>query len=152
MAFHFSLETLLRYRRSQKEQEQRVLRAIHSNLAALRNQLEQLRSDCAAGRVELNDRLGKGGTGGLLREHQINEELFRHSEQALLMQIERFEHARLLQTQRFQESWRKCQTIESLRERQFGEWRQEQARREQKHLDELVITRFRTRSRDGHRS
>lgn len=143
MSFHFTLDTLLRYRRNQKDQEQRVLRAIHSNLAALRQRLEQVRRERLATRSLLNAQLQGGSDGERLRENQSSEELLDHSERALLEQIDKFERARQLQQQRFEQCWRNCQILENLRERQFTEWRSEQERREQQRLDELAILRFR---------
>lgn len=142
MAFHFTLETLLRYRRNQKEQEQRVLRAIHSNLAALRHRLEQLRRERLDSRRLLNAQLQRGASSGRLSEQQSSEELLNRAERALLEQIEKFERARQMQQRRFEASWRSCQIIENLRERQLTEWRIAQEHREQQRLDEVAILRF----------
>lgn len=147
MTFHFSLETLLRFRRHQEAREQRALRSIHSSLAALRHRLEQLRRDRDASRRLLNAQLQAGLPGARLRGHQATEELQSLSEKALEAEIEKFEQARRIQQKRHEQCWRACQTLESLRSRQFGEWRLQQERREQQRLDELAILRFRRAAR-----
>jgi len=141
MAFHFSLEVLLRMWKSREQFERLRLETLAARIQRLRHEIEAVERASREERRNLASTLSEGVTASQLhfavlctdgqrRLHNLMEkqvaELAKHHE----AQRKIFEHAR-----------RQRETLENLRSRKLEAYRAEEAREMQRQMDELFLAR-----------
>ncbi len=139
MAFRFSLQTLLKLRRSLEKQEERLLQSLNRELALLRQGIDSLDREELDARKERNRRLSGGLTGSDLRLVLAEENL-------RLQQRSRFQrHEQVLQTEQRQQQ-RSCREVrqkrellDNLRTRRVVAFQREQEKRHQQAADEAFL-------------
>lgn len=147
MAFRFSLDSLLRLWRSRERYERRKLEALAARLGALRAERRRVEAGEVASRREIGGRLGMGLVASELHFAAACEENRHVYLRWLTEQIGKAETAHRAQLAAFQAVERQCRIYENLRRRQLETYRIEEARREQKRLDEIfLLTRASTRA------
>lgn len=141
MAFRFSLQTLLKLRRSLEKQEERLLQSLNRELAMLRQGIESLGREELDARKERNRQLFGGLTGSDLRLVLVEENL-------RLQQRSRFQrHEQVLQTEQRQQQvayWaarQKRDLLDNLRKRRVVAFQREQEKRYQQAVDEAYLLR-----------
>lgn len=141
MAFRFSLQTLLKLRRSLEKQEERLLQSLNRELAMLRQGIESLGREELDARKERNRQLFGGLTGSDLRLVLVEENL-------RLQQRSRFQrHEQVLQTEQRQqqvaywEARQKRDLLDNLRKRRVVAFQREQEKRYQQAVDEAYLLR-----------
>lgn len=143
MAFQFTLEALLRYRRGVEHRERLRLAAIHRTLAGLRQQTEAFARQQTSLRSQLKQRMSGGVSMAELHEANSFETVAQKMTESLLAQIARHDTERAAQQERYLLAWKNCQVLEKLRERQRLAWQGKMTRRAQQELDEQALRRFR---------
>jgi flagellar FliJ protein len=142
MAFHFTLEAVLRYRQSLEEREQQRLQALLAARTKLRQEIEALGERRLARLQAVEGALEKAPVPAVeiqLVTLQLNgierqQELLRASLQKLEADIAE-------QAARYRQARQQREVLESLRQGQWREYRLMQQRREQAALDEMHLLR-----------
>ena len=141
MALRFSLQTLLKLRRSLEKQEERLLQSLNRELALLRQGIDSLDREELDARKERNRRLSGGLTGSDLRLVLAEENL-------RLRQRNRFQrHEQVLQTEQrqqqhsYREVRQKRELLGNLRTRRAVAFQREQEKRHQRAVDEAYLLR-----------
>ena len=143
MAFQFRLHAVLRIRKSLEQQEEALLRMVNQQIQSAVSKLEQMDQYRDALQANKCTTLQGGSTSGeimFLEECQGTLQQYRlHLERELsaLQQLGSLQRARL------EEARRQREIVDSLREKQFGLYREEQARKEQREIDDLFLVRRR---------
>jgi len=147
MAFHFTLEAVLRLRQSLEDRELLLLQSLLTRRAALRSEVEQLRQSSFNLEQEAKQAM-------LLRPTPAVEIHFAMARlqgldgrlQLLREQLRQVESAIVEQRLRYQQQRRNREALEALREAQLRDYRLTQRRREQAQLDELYLLRRKPQS------
>ena len=140
MAFHFTLEAVLRYRQSLEEREQLRLQPLLVSRAVLLKQLQQAREaqlqlqtaiqralrQAAIPAVELQ--LSAAQLNGIARQQEL-----------LRSRLLKLESEIAEQTARYRQERQKREVLESLREVQWRDYQVRQQRRQQAMLDEMHL-------------
>jgi flagellar export protein FliJ len=143
MAFHFLLQTLLRFRRNCEHREKLQLAAINRQIVHVRLQMDAVVQEKVAARNRLGQNLARGILATELRETECFEMLLALRQESLARQLVKLEQLRREQQRVYEEAWRQSQILENLRDRQERLYYQEQARREQEAVDEQYLARRR---------
>lgn len=141
MAFRFSLQTVLQFRRSVEHQEEIRLRAIHQALRKVRHQIEQIAAAiCQESELSRNEIEG-GTTGAEIQFHAETHSAL--MEQQRRYQCELLRLAKICEQQQvvFNQARKQRETLESLRDRLLRDYETESRRREQRTIDELFLMR-----------
>jgi flagellar export protein FliJ len=149
-SFRFPLESVLALRERQEKDSAAGLAQARRNADAASQAREDLRSALEAGRMRLAEAHGAGGPAGHLRNMELVlgsvDDQLREADQLC-----READARVNESMKeFHEAFQHRRTLEQLRSHRLEEWQTEQARGEQKTLDELALNRH-GRGRDGER-
>ena len=137
MAFHFSLQPVLRLRLSLEERERLRLALIIGYLNQLNAHRQQLDEDKLQISNSLAERLKVGLLAAELHFERARMSSIDKQKQFLLQQIAKLEQQRVAQEQAFREAQRNRKILEKLREDQYELYRLELARREQQRVDDL---------------
>jgi len=141
MAFRFSLQAVLRLRRSYERRERLRLEIITRRRLHTRQQIDELKSEI----LEANDRLARTLQAGMpavelhLEVAQANARAKR--QEVLAEQLAKLTQEHRAQQVAYQHAQQQRQIIENLRARLFAIYQQIQARREQQQLDDLFLIR-----------
>ena len=141
MAFHFPLHAVLHFRQSIEHQQELRLRAANQQVARVQHLIEQ--TDLRRRELQSTqaNELNAGMTVAELRfELQCEAELVRHRRE-LEQQLLQLQQLREQQRELLQQVRRAREMLESVRDRQLREYRQEALRREQRSLDDLFLLR-----------
>jgi flagellar biosynthesis chaperone FliJ len=142
MAFHFTLEAVLRLRQSLENRELLRLQSLLTRRAFLLRELEESQQ------LRLN--LQQGTKQAMLQRPTPAVEIhfamarlhaLEWQQQIIHQQLRELEAAIVEQRSRFQQERRKRDMLESLRDAQLRDYQQMQRRREQAQLDELHLLR-----------
>jgi len=145
MAFHFTLEAILRLRRSLEDSELLRLQALLTRRAALLHQLESLQQD----NLNLQQRTGLAMLQRPTPAIEIHVAMdrvgvLRHQQQLVRTELGHLEGDIAEQRSRVEQQRRNREVLEALRDAQWRDYRLAQQRREQAQLDELPLLRRRT--------
>lgn len=141
MAFRFPLQALLHLRQSLEHQQELRLRAANQQVARVRHALEQLDGRIRQTQTLYAQYLASGTTGAELSFLQTTEGLLHAQRQEVEHELLRCQHVRDQQERVFRQARRERETFESLRDDQLRNYERDQARREQRHLDDLFLMR-----------
>jgi flagellar export protein FliJ len=142
MAFHFTLETILRYRRRLEDHEQLRLKAVLLRRAAILQQQEHLRQARSELQTKLQHVLSQDGLAAAeLQFCLIRSRDMQLSEERLNLPLHELQSEIVAQTARYQVERQRREVLESLRDVQLRNYETARARREQSMLDELHLLR-----------
>lgn len=141
MPFRFPLQALLHFRQSLEHQQELRLRAANQQVAHVRHALEQLDGRIRQTQIQSSQYLASGTTGAELSFLQTAEGALHAQRQELEGELLRRRHLRDQQERIFLQARRERETFESLRNQQFRAYQLDQARREQRRLDDLFLMR-----------
>jgi len=142
MAFQFSLQPVLRLRASYERIERLRLLQIAAAIVQVQNEIAASVQESAKARQNLRERLASGSSGVEIQFEMVCESArfnYRHALVARLAGLRRKHEA---QKAVYRMARQKREILENFRERRFQEYQIEQARREQRALDELFLLRY----------
>ncbi len=147
-SFRFGLQTVLSLRERQEMDSAAGLAQARRDAEAASRAREDLSAALEAGRSRLTEAHGAGGPAGHLRNlalvlGRVGERL-RHADEECLAADRRVTES----MKEYHAAFKHRRTLEQLRSHRLEEWNTEQARDEQKTMDELALTRH-GRARDG---
>ena len=142
MAFHFSLDPLLRLRRSQLRQERVRLETISSELAQARSRLDALVAGSLAWEKEARRSLAAGEPGAQLQWDARFKERVSSLVDEQKSRVAEIQRRRGEQLAEYLRARQRCEAVEALLQRSQEIYRREQSRREQERLDEIFLTRL----------
>ncbi|HEY7095275.1 MAG TPA: flagellar export protein FliJ [Terriglobales bacterium] len=146
MAFHFSLEVLLRLRRSVEHQQELLLTKANHEVNLVRTQIANI-DECLtslAGHVERN--LNEGLSASELHFDNERGLVLRARRKNLEQELHQKEAQWTARSKGFQDARRDREVVETLYRRQFQLFRQADLRKEQRRMDEEFLLRNRFRS------
>ena len=142
MAFHFTLDTVLRYRRSLEDHEQLRLKAMLLRRAAVLQQQELLRKARSELQTNLHHVLSQAGLSAAeLQFSLIRSRDMQLSEERLKPPLRELQSEIVAQAARYQAERQRREVLESLRDVQLRNYEMARTRREQSMLDELHLLR-----------
>jgi flagellar export protein FliJ len=141
MPFRFPLQAPLHFRQSLEHQQELRLRAANQQVARVSHALEQLDSRIHHTQNLSSQYLATGTTGAELSFLQATEAFLHGQRQELEHELLRCRHVRDQQERVFRQARRERETFENLRNQQLRAYQRDQARREQRSLDDLFLMR-----------
>jgi len=148
VAFHFTLQALLRLRESFEKAAIQRLRVIAAQLVSARVDIETLDAEIQIARRRVLDATAQGITGAELRFEALGATASQERRAALVKKLREIERAHQEQQARYKEARQKREILSNLREHQFTIYQREQSRREQQGLDDLFLMRRGAKNRE----
>jgi flagellar export protein FliJ len=148
MAFVFSLEALLLFRKSLEHQEELLLQEANYQLSLVQRQISEVDSQLESLQKLLQHELQQGLSAAELHfRNQCGVTLIEHRRR-LEQDAVRKEKLRRERMESFQIARRRREVVETLRQHQWQLYRQNETRQEQRQLDDQLLSRrsFRRRS------
>ena len=141
MAYHFPLDAVLRFRRSQEHSERLKLEAIVSEHARTRALLDQVTRSFCESRRRFQQNLGDAVSGAELHfEAMLGKRAIARRE-SLRVRLAELDQRRSAQLQQYLQARQKREILENLRNRKLEVYRAEHSRTEQQELDDLFLMR-----------
>ncbi len=144
MAFHFTLEAVLRLRQCLEDRELLRLQALLARKEALLKELESYRQLSVRLRDETSQAMLKPMPAVELHFATARLQALAGQQQLLHRQLGELETTITEQQSRYQQQRRNREVLEAIREGQLRDYRLQQRRREQSQLDELHLLLRRT--------
>jgi flagellar biosynthesis chaperone FliJ len=141
MAFHFTLEVVLRLRRSQERAERLKLEAIISEKEQARARLREVMEGSFELHRQFQQRLSRGMAGSEVQMETERETNVNSVCNVLRTRILEIEQRRVAQVQVFFRVRQSRELLENLRRDKWNDFRMEQGRREQQELNDLFLMR-----------
>jgi flagellar export protein FliJ len=141
MGFRFPLATVLRVRESIEKREERALQKIQVEMVRLRRQLEELSAGIANEHLAREDAMQRLMPAGHLHTMLWETQAAIEKEKALLHALESLDTQRVEQMKLYQAAHRSRETLTGMLNEQREEYAREQARTQQKYLDDIFIAR-----------
>ncbi len=142
MSFRFTLQPVLRLRKSYEQLERQRLEIVTHQLAQLQEEYAELRKEKAAAAEALAQRLAAGLTGIELQFELACDQAREKRQMALTKEMAAVSQQRQSRIVAFRRAHQKRQIVENLRNRQLEAYEQVEARREQQQLDDLFLIRL----------
>jgi flagellar export protein FliJ len=146
MAFHFSLESVLRVRRGQERNARLKLEAIVSEQSAARAKLEEITETGIVLKRRFQDELKNILKGSELQFEVTRESNLELSRTWIRSRVAELEQQRLAQVKIFLDARRSREVLESVRLQKLELYRIESLRQEQQELDDLFLMRLQFQS------
>jgi len=134
MAFRFTLQSVLRLRRSREKQEERKLLAIASAAGRVRTEIERLEEISMDQYQRRNDELTSGATIGAM----LQFDTLQFERRKILAELE---HKRAEQAAEYRRARQQREIMEGLRDHQKAKFDREFQKREQERADEIFLIR-----------
>jgi flagellar export protein FliJ len=141
MAFRFPLATVLRVRESIEQREERGLQRIQLEMARVARQIEELNEAMAKAHAAREQALRRTMPGGELQSMLWQVQASLEVKKALLVTLQGLEELRLQQMKVYQTAHRDHETMINMFNEQRNAYDVEQARSEQKYLDDIFMAR-----------
>jgi flagellar protein FliJ len=141
MAFRFPLEALLRLRQGLERQQELRLQEANHRVAILRQQIEDLRTEME--NIEARRRLEYelAISAAELQFDLLCRSVLVTRQHFLETQLVEAEAYRQSRSKDFKQARRQREVMEMLRRHQFEDYQQQEARQEQRRLDDLFLLR-----------
>ncbi len=141
MAFRFALASVLRVRESIERREERALQAIQLQVAQAKHHGEALRGAIASAREMRDETLRQSVSGGQLQSLLWEEQAAERELRLTLEQLRVLEQQRDEQMMIYRAAHCDREMLSEMLQKQKNLYEQEQARDEQKKLDDIFIAR-----------
>jgi flagellar export protein FliJ len=141
MAFHFSLDGLLRVRAILTRQEEIRLEKIAQQLNLARQELVALQKRQQEFDRSLQAELTQGTEAGELQLRLVGRRGLREAEQRLAWLLLELQRAWNNQRDKFKEARQRQEVLESVRENQLTSYLEQQRRHDQQLIDDLFLSR-----------
>jgi flagellar FliJ protein len=143
MAFRFPLASVLRLREIHEQREERILTEILGRVARTREAIAGLDEQIAQTAVQREHNLLERMSGTELHVSYGTVEMLKQRKQTAESQLRQLEQQRDQQIKVYQAAHQARRVLTNMREDQHEAYLYEQARREQKEIDDLFIARMR---------
>lgn len=141
MAFRFALASVLRVRESIERREERALQAIQLQVAQAKHQGEALRGAILSAREMRDETLRQSLSGGQLQSLLWEEQAAERELRLTLEQLRGLEQQRDEQMTIYRAAHCDREMLSEMLQKQKSLYEQDQARNEQKKLDDVFIAR-----------
>lgn len=141
MAFHFSLDSVLRFRESLEQREEVVLLRIQQELAEVRNAIDQITADIANAEKAREQALQQPIPAARLQAMLCEKQAALEHKKNLLASLQALEQKRTEQMKIYQAAHRGRRMLTEMESRQLDAYEQERARDQQKFLDDVFGAR-----------
>lgn len=139
MPFRFQLETVLRLRRSVERQQELLLKAAHHDVLEMQQQIQDLDAwQLALGRNQIES-LNSGTAAAELLFGNVLRSAAAGRKPALQKQLLSLRKTRDQKIAAFDEARRKREIIENLKNQRISAYRMNQARKDQRTIDDLYL-------------
>lgn len=141
MAFRFPLEVLLRLRQGLERQQELRLQEANHRVAMLRQQIEDVHSEMENIEVRRRPQRESGISAAELQFDVLCRSVLAARQLALEKQLVEAEAYRRSRSEAFQHARQQREVMDVLRRHQFEDYQQEEARQDQRRLDDLFLLR-----------
>jgi len=141
MAFHFSLEVLLRMWKSREKFERLRLETLAAKIQRLRREIDAVEQASREERRNLASTLSEGVTASQLHFAVLCADGQRRFRSLMEKQVAELAKHHEAQRKIFEHARRQRETLENLRSRKLEAYRAEEAREVQQQTDELFLAR-----------
>ncbi len=141
MAFRFPLEVLLRVRQGLERQHELRLQKANQRVARLRQEIEDVHTGMENIAVRRRPQLESGVSVAELQFDQLCHSVLIERQRVLEGQLAEAEAFRHTCSQDFQLARRQREVMDTLRRNQLRDYRQREARQDQRRLDDLFLLR-----------
>jgi flagellar export protein FliJ len=141
MAFHFSLESVLRLRKSIEQREYLALEKLQAEVARGEAELREAEEWIKAASRKTENELA-GGIPAIHLQRDIEQEAsLERQRNAIQAKLRELNKQKVQKLAAYQKARQNRQVLDDLRTRQLNEYTREQAKREQSRLDDLFLAR-----------
>jgi len=141
MAFRFPLEVLLRVRQGLERQHELRLQKADQRVSGLRQEIEDVHAGMENIAVCRRPQLECGVSGAELRFDELCHSVLIERQRVLEKQLVEGEAFRRVCSQDFQLARRQREVMDTLRRHQLRDYRQQEARQDQRRFDDLFLLR-----------
>jgi flagellar biosynthesis chaperone FliJ len=141
MAFHFSLEAILRLRRGLERMERLKLEAVASEQSLAKRELEIITEQFFESRRRFQERMGQETYASELQFEDARANRVAAAQHALKIRILELEQIWINQVQVYTKARQSREVLENLRDKKFEVYRKELLRHMQQELDDLFLMR-----------
>jgi flagellar export protein FliJ len=141
MGFHFSLDTVLRFRESVEQKEELALRQIQLEIAGLRRTIQDVTAAIAHAQKARDKAMRQTMPAAHLQAMVSEAEAAVERKKKLVASLEELEQQHAEQLKEWQAAHRKRQMLSDMEARQFDAYELEQVKAQQKRLDDLFGSR-----------
>lgn len=142
MGFRFSLASVLRLRESVEKREELALQRAQYEVERVRQRIDELTMELAAANLQREQILLQSTEAYRLHDMQAGIQVAKEARQTLIETIDTLKRARDNQVKVYQAARVRRGMLCDLRTEQRNAWELEQARIEQKWLDDVFAARF----------
>ena len=143
MAFRFSLEPVLRLRRSEQRQQELVLQRINEQVNRIILEINAI--DDEMSQVSTARKSESAFTGAEIRFDQQRCDILAERRARTVLRLNEARERQSAAATEFQRMWQRRETLETMRRREQQAYELEERRRDQRVLDELFLQRRRRR-------
>lgn len=141
MPFHFPLDAVLHFRQSLEHQQELRLRAANQQVAAVRKLIDLIDERVRLSRIGLSQALVLGTASAEMGFALASRASLHRKREDLERELNRRKGLRDQQQQIFEQARRERETFATLRDRQLHAYNRNEARLEQRQLDDLFLLR-----------
>jgi flagellar export protein FliJ len=139
MAFQFSLDSVLRLRRSEQRQQELILHCANEQVSRVAGELENLRSE--ARRIRSDSNAQARITAAEIQFDQLRCEILAVRCAETTGRLLTVQERRTAALKEFQRVWQNREVLDTLREHERQAYALEESRREQRAQDDLFLQR-----------
>lgn len=141
MPFRFPLAKVLLVKESVKNREERALQKILLDMSRVAHQIEKLSEEIAASNTTVERALRQPIPAIEVQMLFASTHSNIEEKESLVRELQALEESRELQAEIYHAARRNCEVLIDLLDKLKDEYEQEQARAEQKQMDDIVIAR-----------
>jgi flagellar FliJ protein len=141
MPFRFTLATVLRYKESLEQQEERALKEIQLKMAQVAHQIEELSAAIENAATARERALGSAIPASHLQLLTSGTQSNKDKRNALISNLQRLEERRDEQLKKYEIAHRNREMLTDMFDKQQNIYEQAQVQAQQKRLDDLFIAR-----------
>jgi flagellar export protein FliJ len=141
MAFRFPLEVLLRLRQGMERQQELRLQAANHRVAMLRLQIEDVRNEIGNIEARRDPQRESGISAAELQFDLLCRSVLAERQNTLQKQLVEAEAYRRARSEDFKQARQQREVMDVLRRQRLEDYRQEEARQDQRRLDDLFLLR-----------
>ena len=141
MAFRFPLEVLLRLRQGMERQQELRLQAANHRVAMLRLQIEDVRNEIGNIEARRDPQRESGISAAELQFDLLCRSVLAERQNTLQKQLVEAEAYRRARSEDFKQARLQREVMDVLRRQRLEDYRQEEARQDQRRLDDLFLLR-----------
>ena len=142
MPFHFSLASVLRFRRTLEDRDKLALEQIQYQILQVTQTLEQIEIEKIKDAETRQQELTSGIPGAHVLAVAADQQRLEETRKLLQQQLVKLRAEREKRLLVFQESRRKREVMSELRQQQWEIYETEESRRQQKLLDDIFLSRM----------